>query len=458
MEFRIRLKVKSFIIYILFKTNKLTPKLLDKINFENLIFLSKKIKNHSEYERLILRIVELQERLIKEKAKNRKIKIGFIGDSSNVWGFDDVYKILEDKNRYIPYVIIPLRVGSSKQEEDMKILKQEAVCYFKNKKMKYYVVKEKKKAQWGNKLPDILLSQVPYYEPYYQKNFCIENMPCSCMQMFVPYTFWIAKMVDASFAHSAYMKIYSKIFAPSKIHMEFMKKIAGGGIDEKRLFYSGYPKLDSYYKEKVNSDIDSIWKNGKNKKRIIYAPGFMDPAPSFCTFNLNYMKMLDIARQTKDTVSWIIRLHPIMAGSCIEQGVFANINEWNDYINEWEKLENATVSIHGSYKDIFNTSDGMIMDSISFLPSYQYVHKPLLLLTRQTQKMNKLGNMLKEVIYTADAKNMEDVKDFIKEVIIKGIDSKKEVREEFFKKNLDYYYQNRQLASEYIVNIIEDLL
>lgn len=276
------------------------------------------------------------------------------------------------------------------------------------------------------------------------------------MQMFVPYTFWIAQMLDADFFSSNYVKICSEIFLPSRIHVNLLKR--GSGIDDKRLFYSGYPKCDSYYNKKNQMiNIDKIWKNGNNKAHIIYAPGFMDSVHGFSTFNLNYMQMLELAKKTTDTASWVIRLHPMMAASCIEQGVFQDMNEWNSYLAEWEKLDSAIVSVHGSYEDIFRTSDAMIMDSVSFFPSYQYVHKPLLFLTRMTQKMNELGNKLKQVVYTSDARNIDEIEKFINDIVIKGQDYKKEIREKFFRDNLDYYYENKQLASEYIVSHIEEL-
>ena len=43
----------------------------------------------------------------------------------------------------------------------------------------------------------------------------------------------------------------------------------------------------------------------------------------------------------------------------------------------WNALPNAKVVEEESYLDIFATSDGMIMDSASFIGEYLYVNKPL---------------------------------------------------------------------------------
>ncbi len=95
MSSKLGIETKSWIIYFLFKINKLNVNLLDIINYSDLIFLSEKIKNYQEYQNLILKIVELQEKNLKAKARKRRIKIGFIVDSSSLWGCDDIYKKLE---------------------------------------------------------------------------------------------------------------------------------------------------------------------------------------------------------------------------------------------------------------------------------------------------------------------------------------------------------------------------
>ena len=451
------LRIYPWVIYFLYRIGKLNVKLLDKMQYGDLIFLSK--KHQIDYENLMLKIVELQEKYLKEVWEKRKIKVGFIATTSSMWGLDGVYKALDNNEKYEPYIIILLRDLETKSKElkkEFHIMKQDTIRFFKQKRMRCYIVKEKKEAQWENKLPDILFVQEPGDEEYLQQNFRLENVPCSCMSIFVPYTFWIMRSIDNVYVSRRYMQKFSKIFAPSKAHMDFFENNAG--VNRKHLFYSGYPKCDSYYDEQNDIDINAIWKDGgKKKAHIIYAPGYMDPMPRFSTFDLNYRKILDIAKETKNTVSWVIRLHPDMALTCIKEGVFDDINEWNVYIKEWSSLENAMVSIHGNYSDIFKTSDGMIMDSVSFLPTYQYVHKPLLFLTRGTQKMNILGEMLRKVVYTVGARDTDGIKEFINNIILNGNDEKKEMREKFFRENLDYYYANKKLASDYIVSIIEDI-
>lgn len=100
----------------------------------------------------------------------------------------------------------------------------------------------------------------------------------------------------------------------------------------------------------------------------------------------------------------------------------------------------------------------MIMDCISFLPRYQFVHKPLLLLTRTTQKFNRLSMLLKDIVYQSEGSDSNAIESFIKEVCINGNDTKKIEREEFFHEHLDYLHHNRMLASDFILhNMISEL-
>ena len=457
MEYKYSFKTKLFAYTILhyFKNNKLNEKILDKITFLDLIYLSNCVMKKSEYEKLISKIIELQEKRIKNKVREgQKLKIAFLCDLSSIWAFDKMIEQLRKEKRIELYAIVPLIAPVEGEEKTSSLFhakhNKDVIEFLKKKKLKFYVVKEKEDAKWGNKLPDILFSQRPYEGLYMQENFNLHNIHVSCMQMFVPYSFWVDKTSDIIFA-TDYMKIYSKIFCPSKVHMDYFQNTVE--IDNTRLLFSGYPKVDCYYSNQSVKESDAIWKHGKGKIHIIYAPGFVEAA-KHSTFDLNYKMMLDIAKKSKETVSWVIRLHPMMAESCIRHRIFKNLDEWNHYINEWNSLENASVSMNGSYEAIFKTSDGMIMDSVSFLPSYQYTKKPLLLLTRKTQEFNKLGRMLKEVVYTAQGNKRDQIEAFINDVLIEKQDEKKAIRDTFFEENLDYYKQNKMLASECIANCI----
>lgn len=256
--------IKPCLIYLLFKMNKLNVSILEKIKYADLLFLaSTAFKENQYYEKLLLKVAELQELRIRETANKRKIKVAFLfSDSSSIWAFDDVYFPLKNSINFEPYVVIPLY--RTKDE----VAKRNAIQYFKEKNIRHYVVKEDKNAKWGKRrLPDIVISQVPYIYSNWQKNFCVENLPCSCMTMFVPYSFWVAGKLDIGFKERGYLKKFTKVFAPSKMHMNFFKNELG--ISDRRLFFSGYPKCDTYYRGKNEYQMKEFFWGG-GRKHILY--------------------------------------------------------------------------------------------------------------------------------------------------------------------------------------------
>ena len=66
-------------------------------------------------------------------------------------------------------------------------------------------------------------------------------------------------------------------------------------------------------------------------------------------------------------------------------GVFVNGEEYDAYCRAWDALPNAKV-VMGEYLAYFASSDAMILDSVSFMAEYLYVHKPALFLTREGER------------------------------------------------------------------------
>ena len=100
----------------------------------------------------------------------------------------------------------------------------------------------------------------------------------------------------------------------------------------------------------------------------------------------------------------------------------------------------------------------MILDSISFLGEYLYVHKPMLFLTRERNTFNDFGSELAKILYTADGGDFNAIKRFVENTVIQNDDYMLKEREAFFEKYLDYYKINGMPASEYIYEYIDDAI
>ena len=100
----------------------------------------------------------------------------------------------------------------------------------------------------------------------------------------------------------------------------------------------------------------------------------------------------------------------------------------------------------------------MIHDSCSFTAEYQYANQPMIYLTRETQKFNKLGEEILKASYLVDGQDLEGIAATIKRVIIDGDDYKAADRKKVFDKYLNYPKFNGMLASEFIYKSIADAL
>ncbi len=167
--------------------------------------------------------------------------------------------------------------------------------------------------------------------------------------------------------------------------------------------------------------------------------------------------MYEFAKNHPET-SWVVKPHPHLLHSAVENGVFPSIEAFQKYLDAWNNLPNAQIATGGYYQEIFATSDGMIQDSISFIAEYQYVNKPMIFLTREGEKFHNLGEKILKASYLVDGRNFQGIANLIQEIIIKGNDPKVDARKKVFDEQLNYLKYNGMTASEFIFkNISEEL-
>ena len=224
--------------------------------------------------------------------------------------------------------------------------------------------------------------------------------------------------------------------------------------------YSGYPKMDIFFKPDADFKFD--WKMAQpNAKKIIWAPhhSIRKVSINTATFQWNYKFMYEFAKSHPE-ISWVVKPHSNLSFRVIEANVFSTTEEYEEYLQKWDALPNAKVVTGAYYQSIFATSDGLIHDCGSFTAEYQYVDKPMIYLTREKteDKHNELGNKVLKVSYLVDGKDFDGIAAMIQRVIIDGDDYKASERKEVFDKYLNYPKANGMLASEFIYKNIADEL
>ena len=393
----------------------------------------------------------IEEENIKRLRTKETVNVGFVAYSSAMWSCDALFKKIDKSKKFNPVVIVcDLEEGTA---ETRNKIHKDAVEFFNKKGYKTVDARKIPAEEYLQKM-DLLIYLTPFRIS--QKNLNIQEVPLRILTVYITYSFMIAER-EEKFNLPMYQLTW-KFFTDTLIYKDLMGEKCHPGNENAE--FCGFMKMDTFL-EKSKRDSAVVWKGSPKAKRIIYAPhhSVFDEKAGFSTFDLNGKFMLELAKKYKDETSWIIKPHPLLRGRIVKNGFFKNVEEYDEYLKEWDKLPNAKVVMGGDYLEWFKSSDSMILDSISFLVEYQYAHKPLLLLTRDTQRFNAFGKKLKEVLYQANGDDYKTIEDYLKNVVLSGDDVMKEKREKFFDENLNYYkYNNGRLASDYVYEFLDNTL
>lgn len=425
--------------------------------------VSKRVENGEKY---YLRIKKNRERVAIRNIKNKdKVIIGFMANYSASWIGDELYNLFEQSETFEPYIFLLANYNGQSNE----MIKQEYeshLQFFKEKNFRvvetYNVKTGKSKKQKKNGInPDICIWLTSWLN-LFKKQYRLEQYPVDTLHAYIPYGIMTADNLNHNFVYHQYNhRIHNMVwknFEESVISVNMAKKYSF--IRGDNAVFTGYPKMDMFY---LAVEEDTVWqplieKSGNsNPKRIIYAPHHTvnkEDAVYFSTFAYNYKAMLELAKKYENDTVWIFKPHPHLKFKAIKYGIFDSEEEWENYENEWRKMKNADVIKDGTYYNLFMHSDGMILDSVSFLAEYLYVHKPLLFLRGKGQQFNDFGKELMKIHYSVDGNDIFAIEEFILDVILKQNDRNKNIREQFFRNNLDYRSVLGKDAGENIFNDI----
>ena len=397
---------------------------------------------------------ELMDRIFKITVENirrkDKIKVGFHFEFSAHWCGDDLYNLFAQDKRFDPVIFIPID-GCYNNEFDRKDFLKDSEK-FKARGLNVY---EMKRAALDVPKQDILFRFRPYPE-FIPPAFKLANIKVKeTLVANVPYSFGLGG-IPYDYANCPLHIVLWKVFWTSVVWLENFKKISK--INTPRGFYSGYPKLDVFFKPDSKFHFD--WKMARpDAKKIIYAPHWsISFGIQTATFHWNYQFMYEFAKAHPE-ISWVVKPHPLLFDFAIRTRIFSSSEALNEYFQKWDDLPNAKFYTGTYYNDIFATSDGMIHDSCSFIAEYQYVNKPMIFLNRRGVGMfNELAKEILNASYLVDGKNFDEIAAMIQRVFIEGDDYKAAERKAVFDKYLNYPKHNGMLASEFIYkNIIEEL-
>ncbi len=426
------------------------------------------------YEQLYERIISFGTYHIKRKTEQRqKIKIAFLSISAAEWASEDLYRRLAKDERLECYVVVcPLM---DRERESRRKTEAETRSFFEQNHYdvrRIYDAEEDICQGWEavGGLPDIVMHSTPWYHSL-PEPFQIENFPLHILNCYIPYGLYVADNQDRSYApkfvyNKEFVNLQWKIYADSELNLAGYKKYEL--LHGKNISYSGYVKMDFFQKKRdyTTEELQKIWKFPQaawdhNPKRLIIAPHHSleeTAVVKYATFEKNAWFWLYLAQKYQDQISFIFKPHPNLRWKAAQSHLFQSSEEYDAYLDMWNALPNAKVVEEGSYLDIFATSDGMIMDSASFLGEYMYADKPLLFLIREEQAFNSLGERLILGYHQVKGEDYMGIEQFVEHVILKGQDSMAKERRRAFGDTLDYKGKNGCPAVDFIVRDLLKLM
>ena len=377
----------------------------------------------------IQRVRKRQEQAIQELKKKDVINVVFFLQNDSIWKYDKLYWKLKASPLFHPTVVVsPFNVHLIYDKQECFNVMKKAVEFAKQKNYEYICSYDFDKRQWINvkKLlqPDIIFFPKPYKDTlpkYHLYNFQDK------LTLYAPYGICCIDIYrtnyDLPFNNLLWKFLvetdYQKGFAETYSLCKGDNALVVGALGTEDL-------VDPDFKPK------DVWKpQDKPKKKIIWAPHHtVDYLFNFSNFLVYCDQMLELAERYRDQVQFAFKPHPVLK--------FKLINLWGkekteQYYQRWQEMENTQLE-EGYYMDLFSTSDALIHDCASFTAEYLYTQKPLLFMVRDPQvesHWNTFGRQCYDCHYHAH--DIQEIEQFIDEVVIQGNDPMKEQRENFFK-------------------------
>lgn len=380
-----------------------------------------------------------------------QINVIFFAVNVGMWKNDGLFQFLLKNKRFNP-VIVSFLLGHNSKEYWRKV-QNEMREFFTSKGYPYYDCYDFKTDKWLDISvfsPDIVFyAQQGNYNTSHH-SYRIDNLWHNSLFAYTPYCLLMENIPD--FYNSLLTNIAWRVFIPTTIHDAIFQKYTYAK-DNNRVVVGC-----TFADDLKNATDDVAWKNkDKSILRIIWAPHHSILASDL----LNYSNFLDIAepmlklaKRYKDKIQIAFKPHPRLLDKLYKLEGWG-IEKADSYYQAWASGSN-TMLVNGSYASLFKSSDAMIHDCSSFTGEYLYTGKPVMYLAKDDHIdfMNAFGRFCFEQHYKG--RTIDDVEYFINEVVIKGNDTMKKSREQFYQ---DYLIppNNRSVSENMYLEFLDQL-
>lgn len=418
--------------------------------FSNVIINKMKVKYN--------RILQLRRKIKLKKIRNKgKCRVLFVCPDKNVFALKELYEVLIRNQKFECVIGVPIYNHLDKNigTDNLKYLATKK--YFEDQGINAVLLGEDRisiKKSIKNINADIIFFNSTMAV---QSVIDIFHLSMKKITIYVSYGFFLTALQNEQF-NTKDINRFDYLFWETPLTLCMSKKYSynlGGNS-----FYLGYPKLDKLKMVSVKNN-EPPWKPQKTiKKKIIWAPHHSiennsNSAYGFSCFLVLAEFMLDCTKKYKDQVQFAFKPHPLLKHRLYKTEGWGKLRT-DEYYSEWIKRENCQLEM-GDYDYLFIFSDGMIMDSISFICEYAVVNKPNLFTIKDDSILNKFNELGKKAfdmtLYKTGNNLKQDVINFIETIIIHEKDPIKNERAKFVKEELKLPFGNS--ASENIANFLE---
>lgn len=363
-----------------------------------------------------------QGRYIRAKAREFRakdcIRVAFLVINVPCWKAKSLYLAMERHPRFEP-VIWLVRENQIKDEVEQTRVYESALAYFRNNGYRVYT-EETPKEFIESFHPDICFFPKPYdwvcpfsYDELTGLTLCD-----------IYYAFHNSTSAD-EYKHDVILKsLYD--FCENEYTQKTARILTNNA--GANTYVSGHPMADQFLSPVAG---EPAWKELPTPhKKVIWAPHWTIPGAAawfrVATFMKTAETMLNLAREYKGEIQFAFKPHPLL------RHALYNNPDWGQektdaYYREWETMENTQLET-GEYVDLFLQSDAMIHDSGSFILEYLLVDKPALYLVKEGPRPEFNEQTLAAIESHYQGASGEDIKRFIKEVVLGGADTKRKAR------------------------------
>ena len=380
------------------------------------------------------------------------LEVAFLLTIPGMWKSDYLFRALRDNPRYHPYVVVyPYSVFKGFEPKEVDATIERTKQFIEVKGFECVVPYDKGRNRWDdiNKTlhPDIVVFTTPYKDippQYFVYNFK-DTLTC-----YVPYGFSSLNLFKINY-DLIFHNLVGLHFVETEIHRQ--TAIAHSRNKGANIVVSGYPGTEVFLREDYLPA--NVWKpQPHTKKRIIWAPHHsIDGDLAISSFLLVCDAMPLLAKVFEEKVQFVFKPHQLLK--------FRLQKLWGEektesYYNQWQQMPNGQLE-ESSYVDLFLTSDAMIHDCGSFTTEYLFTRKPVMYIIKNENfidKFSPFGKMSFGQHY--QGRTIEEIRQFINDVVIGGNDPMREQRQAFF----DQYLAPRsgKMPSEKIIELIENTI